>query len=376
VRSELQRVLELQPFHNSRKTEPMAERGLLIRHDVPAWLSDSRSDLGEMLGVDDFIAEGGDGTGLKARIPWARFGSRSRAPGATQGFYVVYLFEATGEAVYLSLNQGTTDMIAGDYVRKPAEDLIAAVGWGRSVLGSWLDGLGPDRFEMQLHDRGDLGPGYELGNIASIRYSAGAIPDETALLADARRFAEGLGLIYARHDVEPIPSEQPELREAEEAAQSTAGAKSGKSRVGFRTNAAEIKVIEKHAVAVATAYYEREEFEVEQHGKPFDLKVTKGDETLTVEVKGTTSDGRGVALTAGEVDHHGDAFPANALVVVRNIRLHRDGESPTADSGELYELRKWDIDPNALRVISYAYAVPAEIYDHKGHSSDTLLSDL
>ena len=91
-----------------------------------------------------------------------------------------------------------------------------------------------------------------------------------------------------------------------------------------------------------------------------------------VEIKGTTSDGSGVSLTAGEVSHHAAAFPNNALVVVRNIVLQR-GDSPSASGGWLYELRGWDIDTAALRAISYAYEVPGEMYEHKGVSTESLL---
>jgi hypothetical protein len=350
----------------------MNERGVLVRDRISAWLEDHATELAENLGIDDFFAEGRDGTGLKTRVPWTRFGSRSRSPRATSGFYVVYLFDAAGGSVHLSLNQGTTDFRGGEFVPKPPEQILARVAWAKSVLGAWLDGFDDPSMNMALNDVG-LGAGYELGNIASVRYANGAIPDDPALLADAERFADGLGVLYREHDRRPVPDEQPELQEAEEAARRASGIPDKGGRAGFRTNAKEIKAIESHAVAVARAYYEDQDFDVEVLGKPFDLRVTKDDESLTVEVKGTTSAGAGVPLTAGEVDHHADAFPHNALVVVRNIDLHRDGVSPTASGGRLFELRAWQIDPGALRTISFAYEVPDEIYEHAGVAADDLV---
>jgi hypothetical protein len=350
----------------------MSERGLLIRNAAPAWLNGHASDLGDVLAVDDFFAEGRDGTGRKTRVPWVRFGSRSRSPRATEGFYVVYLFDALGNAVYLSINQGTTDFLGGEFVPKPQDVIIERADWARSVLTPWLDGLEDATAAIDLHDP-HLGAGYELGNVAAIAYEVGAIPGDASLLADARSFAEGLRTLYREHARRPIPQERPELREAEEAAERARGAIKGASRAGFRTNAREIKAIETHAVALARAYYEAGGFQVKELGKPFDLEVKKDDMVLTVEVKGTTSDGSGVPLTAGEVVHHAEAFPNNALVVVRNIALHRDDTSPTASGGRLYELRGWEIDVNALRVISYAYDVPAEMYEHRGVPSESLL---
>ncbi|WP_078998677.1 MrcB family domain-containing protein [Streptomyces sp. WM4235] len=52
--------------------------------------------------------EGRDGTGLKTEIAWARVYSQRRSPSATAGWYIVYRSSASGDRVYLSLNQGTT----------------------------------------------------------------------------------------------------------------------------------------------------------------------------------------------------------------------------------------------------------------------------
>jgi hypothetical protein len=370
VRSDLQRVLELQGEYQARLSLAMSERGVLVRDAIPSWLDSNTATLSANLGIDDFFAEGRDGTGLKTRVPWARFGSRSLSPRATVGFYVVYLFDAAGGNVYLSLNQGTTDFRGGDFVRKPAEQILARVDWAKSVLGSWRGGFDDSPTTMELNDPG-LGAGYELGNIASVGYAVGAIPDDSILLADAERFAVGLGTLYRAHHRQPIPDEQPELEEAEESARKASGITSKGGRAGFRTNSTEIKAIENHAVEVARAYYEDQGFSVKVLGKPFDLEVTKeGANTLTVEVKGTTSDGSGVPLTAGEVQHHANAFPDNALIVVRNITLHRDGDSPRASGGHLYELRPWSIDSGALRVISYGYEVPSKMYDDSGVSAE------
>jgi hypothetical protein len=75
---------------------------------------------------------------------------------------------------------------------------------------------------------------------------------------------------------------------------------------------------------------------VKVRGKPYDLELTRPDgDQLTVEVKGTTSDGVQLALTEGEVRHHRDAYPHNALLIVRRIELRR-GARPKATGGEPY----------------------------------------
>jgi hypothetical protein len=350
----------------------MKERAVIVKETIPAWIDSNSSELAAAVGVDDLFAEGSNGKGRSARVPWSRFGSRLWAPKATEGFYVVYLFDAAGQRVYLSLNQGTTDPGAHAFVSKPVEWILQQIHWARSVLAPWLEELPNGTAPIHLSDA-KLGRDYEGGNIASMAYELGAIPDDAKLFSDAKRFAEGLGMLYRAHNEHPLPKEQPEVREAEEAADRAARNRRVGRRAGFRTNAAENKAIESHAIKLARAYYTGEGFEVKELGKPFDLKVTRPGLTLTVEVKGTTSDGSGVVLTGGEVRHHAEAFPNNAFVVVREIVLHRGPKSPTASGGHLYELRGWDIDHDALRVISYAYEVPDTVYEHAGVTSDSLL---
>ncbi len=350
----------------------MNERKSLVTGAIPAWLSEHDATLGAATGVADFFVEGSNGKGRNAFVPWVRFGSNYRAPTATEGLYVVYLFDASGQRVYLSLNQGTTDPGPHAFISKPPEWILAQTHWARSVLGEWMEGLEEATAPIHLNAPG-LGTDYEGGNIAAISYEVGDIPDDATLLADATRFAEGLGIVYREHDKRPLPKEQPEVREAEEVADEATGQPRKASGAGFRTDAAEIKAIEKHAVGLAKAYYKGQGFKVRELGKPFDLLIKKGDITLTVEVKGTTSEGEKVVLTGNEVSHHEQAFPNNALVIVRDIVLHRHPKSPKASGGHLYELRCWEIDANSLRIISCTYKVPPELFDHAGIPSDSLL---
>jgi len=202
----------------------------------------------------------------------------------------------------------------------------------------------------------------------------GNIPDDGTLFADVMLFAEGLGELYAARSRLPIPNERPEIVQAEESAAEASGRPRPKSRAGFRTNAAEIKLVETHAVKLARIYYEVDGWAVKELGKPFDLELKKGNEKLDVEVKGTSSDGAGIPLTSGEVRHHEHAYPHNALVVVTGITIDRSVMPPVVSNGVLYELRGWKVDPDALRVISYAYEVPAQMYEEDGVPCETLLT--
>jgi hypothetical protein len=377
MREELERVLALQADYSPSATPEMRERGRLVRDEAPAWLRDDESALSGAMGIPvaDCLVEGRDGTGLKTRVAWFRFASSVRSPRATDGFYVVYLFSASGDAVYLSLNQGTTDFNGVDFVRKPEPVLQARVSWARSVLADWLASRA-DIVEPQLQDRrGGLGEGYEIGNIAAVRYAQGAVPTDEALRADARDFAVALGALYAAHADAPVPHESPELEYAMDAIAAATGRTRPARSAGFSTNAEQNRAVERRAVEVATAYYKADGWTVKDVGatKPYDLDLRRGADRLTVEVKGTTSDGMNLSLTDGEVRHHRAAYPNNALVVVRNIALDRAAKPPVATGGELYEVRPWDIEAEALRPLAYRYAVPLDAYADGGFPSELLV---
>jgi hypothetical protein len=365
MQAELQRILELQAEWTSTRSQSMDERGRLVRGDVAGWMSANRVELASALAIEkgDFLAEGRDGTGRKTRVPWARFGSISRSPRATEGFYVVYLWAFDGSAVFLSLNQGTTEFIGNQFVRRPLEVLESRVDFARDTLADWKSSRG-DLTPLALHDPGDdsLGRGYELGDVAAIRYENGSIPDDATLLSDAIQFAQALREVYRENENVPLPDEVPEVDTLEEAVDEAAG-KSRRRGVGFRQNKEERDLIEKHAEDMAASFYASDGWQVKRKGRPFDLELTRDGEVLTVEVKGTTSQGEAVILTANEVAHHDAAFPANALVIVRGIVLNRSTSPPTVSGGELFEINPWSIELDDLKVISYKYAVPDDLYE-------------
>ena len=59
--------------------------------------------------------------------------------------------------------------------------------------------------------------------------------------------------------------------------------------IGFRTDPAMRKAVERYAVQRARHYYELRQFKVRELGRPFDLDCNKSRNYLCVEVKGTQS---------------------------------------------------------------------------------------
>ena len=87
MKSEIERIIDLQPTWSSQNTVEMQERGHLIREVGPNWLRSFSKDIAKSMAIPEtnFIANGSDGTGLKTEVPWFRFADRKRSPSATKG---------------------------------------------------------------------------------------------------------------------------------------------------------------------------------------------------------------------------------------------------------------------------------------------------
>ncbi|WP_406178676.1 MrcB family domain-containing protein [Streptomyces canus] len=363
----LSKVLELQPSWTATNTEAMQERGVFIRQKLPYLLRADRALLAGALGVSpgDLGVEGRDGTGLKSEIPWVRVFGREQSPSSTTGWYVVYLFSASGRRVYLSLNQGTTIWTGGVFKARRVEDLRARVDWARPLLAEPTVTRSDLHETIELEARTPLGRGYGPGNVLAIAYERDRLPVQEMLLEDLRFMAGLLGTLYAAERLAPyIPGDPtPEVLEAEQSAAKTAGrrtpsaARPRRAGQGFLLTSGERRAIERHSVRMATEHFEAQGWSVKDVGdkESFDLLLTMGERRLHVEVKGTTSAGLEVILTRAEVEKQRKYYPDNALVVVHSIELDRTGAEPVTSGGALHCTSPWVVEDEDLTVISYAY---------------------
>lgn len=120
LQESLARVLALQTKWSSKNTAEMQERGKLVRQRLPELLAPHLDAVQAFPVPIAFATEGSDGTGRKGEIPWARVHNPLRSPNPRTGWYLVYLFAPRGDALFLSLNQGTTDLVRGSYRPKDA----------------------------------------------------------------------------------------------------------------------------------------------------------------------------------------------------------------------------------------------------------------
>ncbi len=372
----LDEVLRLQGSYTSTKSPAMERRGLLIRTEIPMLLREELANFHAAPGVDipDLMVEGKDGIGTKSEIPWVRLNSKSMSPSATKGWYVVFLFSAKGNNCFLTLGHASTtrenDLGVSQSWRaldpQVAENLMQ---WGKKKLN--LVGTHPRlEFSKDLEARGSLGQAYDRTGLCNFRYEAGKIPSDEVILADVAFLLALLTRLHAFEQSDPtMPGTiTPEAQEVLVAVSDAAGRRAPnrlRGGQGFGLSTPEKIAVELWAVRLATEHLKSLGYsEVRDVGKThsYDLEVVTPEGIIAVEVKGTTSHGETVVLTANEVRVQRECFPLNALIVVSEIALTR-GDPPTTAGGVLRYVSPWTIYEKDLSPTGFTYTVPAMTVD-------------
>jgi hypothetical protein len=111
------------------------------------------------------------------------------------------------------------------------------------------------------------------------------------------------------------------------------------------------RAVEEHAMQVVEAHYRKQRYTVERtHTRrgELDLLCTRRGAQVRVEVKGTTTAGDSVELTAAELRRARAKDPPVDLAVVSGIEVDRTQSPPRAHGGELYIYRGFDPDEHTL----------------------------
>src|SRR5687768_6352190 len=111
---EFETVLLSSGYFSTTLTPEMAEREAALARAVPMieeWIAPVDASVGEeQLAMR--VKAGGRQSNF-APVPWIRVFDPAHSPRTTEGFYLVYLFAGDGSAIYLSLNQGTSEFRSG-----------------------------------------------------------------------------------------------------------------------------------------------------------------------------------------------------------------------------------------------------------------------
>jgi hypothetical protein len=374
ISASLQQILDLAESYSPRVTPEMRRRSEILR-DVAAELRGALPGLMASMGSADLDlrTEPGGHQGNFSPLPWVRVYSPDYAPSAQAGIYIVYLFAANGSHVYLSLNQGTSEVRSGRMrAITDTRVLLARGGEARSALGDLMES--PDAAGASLsidlgsaglrsHDSKVRALAYEHANILAREYVSGAIPDDGQLLADLAGMLPLLAHLYGR-DIASTDG-QP-LGPADGSGQPARPRRS--AGPGRQMNPELRRKIERWAEDHAIEYFAGlgwTTFERVGFVRPYDLEFkNEAGETLHVEVKGTQNRGEKVELTDGEVRHNRNAAvdcPADyhAFYEVARIEVSPEGEIIRTGEEEVTCIMPWVIDiENDLAPVTYTYTVP------------------
>jgi hypothetical protein len=117
------------------------------------------------------------------------------------------------------------------------------------------------------------------------------------------------------------------------------------------------KNIEDYAVECATDYFQSAGYEVDNKSSnsPYDLLCRKFDGQIYVEVKGTTTHGDRVILTAGEVRFAQSHKEQMVLFIMHSVVLEKRNNDVLVSGGHQRIIQPWDIEQGTLVATQYVY---------------------
>ena len=155
------------------------QMGSFFRSDIPLAIYETG-----IVESAPYLITGSVGQGNWAMIPWVCIFDRKITTTATKGIYIVYLLSKDGNSLYLSFNQGCTDIRKNNskkdtirIMREKAEDIrkrIDSRGFNADNNAKLGDGLT------------ELGELYQEGMIFYKEYKKGNVPGESELQNDLR----------------------------------------------------------------------------------------------------------------------------------------------------------------------------------------------
>lgn len=186
------------------RDHPLAK---FIRHDIPELL--------ESLVIDPEIysGDGSAGKGKWTNCPWVAIFDESVTTSAQRGFYPVYLFQETMDGVYLSLNQGITDIKKELGGRQARNELKSCAERYRSQISPIPNQFNLSDIDLQAQSSADIASFYENGNICAAYYPADRLPPDKRLVADFLEMIRLYGKLAGRINM-PVAASQIEEDEA------------------------------------------------------------------------------------------------------------------------------------------------------------------
>ena len=164
------------------KQEPFAghQMGTFFRNDIPNRLYSKG-----LIDSAKYLVAGSVGQGNWATVPWVCIFNRKITTSATQGVYIVYLLSKDGQTLYLTFNQGCTN-IRSNHTKR---ETITIMRENAANITAKIDTRG-----FASDENIDLGSGltelaelYQKGTIFYTAYRLSSLPSEEVLVSDLKK---------------------------------------------------------------------------------------------------------------------------------------------------------------------------------------------
>lgn len=179
--------------------------GEFVRNDIPAALYNTG-----LIDAQGYLITGSVGQGNWATVPWICIFDRSITTSATRGVYIVYLLSADTNTLYLTFNQGCTDIRSSHSKR----DTIKIMREKAAEIVSSIDcrGFNTDEAIDLGSNLTPLAELYQRGTIFYKGYQKDSIPSEQELREDLSKMMD-IYQEYANHlsPDTPAPGGEEEL---------------------------------------------------------------------------------------------------------------------------------------------------------------------
>ena len=128
-----------------------------------------------------------------------------------------------------------------------------------------------------------------------------------------------------------------------------------------KVSSAKNEAIELYAVDKAEKHLLKQNYLVERMPRksfPYDLKATKENQELHVEVKGKSDTGEKVIVSRNEVKHSKNNVQNSVFILVHSIKARLTPKGYKASGGKLVELNPWYLEDKDLDPYTYEYLIP------------------
>lgn len=185
--------------YETAKGETFAQHplGNFVRNEIPQIIYDT-----EIVDSSKYLITASVGQGNWATVPWICIFDRVITTSATKGVYIVYLLSKDTNTLYLTFNQGCTDIRKTNTKKRTIEIMREKA---KEIIGR-IDSRG-----FRTDEDIDLGQGltelaelYQKGTIFYKAYTKGSVPEENELRKDLQNMIE-IYKEYVNPDVIPQP---------------------------------------------------------------------------------------------------------------------------------------------------------------------------